>query len=452
MKKKELYIALGIYGSCWLIAILLYFIMATRGDTSFSDAVGFFPRAFTNSSSQIAVHIFFALVYLLFLIFRYFFRIYKKKGLKTSLKRFAYRFALPVTGVFLVFKLLVYSNGYEDFNYQWDPSIENSTGIAKDMYEKDGKHRGMSVFGWEDDNEVGISDLVRNNIEWVAVVPFMYQENPRTAVMGVPKKIGTWSRRDSSFIKTIGQLHAKGIHVQLKPHLWMSDGWRSSIKHDTEEGWDTWFDSYKANMLHYAQMAQISNVELLCIGTELKSSLKKQPERWRNLVSEIKEVYKGKLTYAANWDGEFELIDFWNELDYIGIQAYFPLTKEKNPPLEAILKGWDRHITKLEALHQKHQLPILFTEVGYKSDAAATIKPWEWSSLSSILVNQKSDETQQLAFEALYQRLWHKKWFAGTYIWEWNTRTSEDSSYQSLNFSPRFKPAENTIAKWYAKP
>jgi hypothetical protein len=204
-------------------------------------------------------------------------------------------------------------------------------------------------------------------------------------------------------------------------------------------------------MLHYAKMAKDFNVELLCIGTELKTSLKKQPKQWITLVKEIKEIYSGKLTYAANWDGEYDNIDFWNQLDYIGIQAYFPLTKIKNPDLEAIKNGWDRHITMLESLSEKHNKPILFTEIGYRSDASSTIKPWEWSEYTGVLTKKKSNETQLLAYEAMFSKLWSKDWFMGTYIWEWDTRTKPNSKSTDLNFSPRFKPAQNNIAKWYGK-
>jgi hypothetical protein len=40
---------------------------------------------------------------------------------------------------------------------------------------------------------------------------------------------------------------------------------------------------------------------------------------------EIRKIYTGKLTYAANWD-DFDKVPFWKELDYIGIDAYFPLS------------------------------------------------------------------------------------------------------------------------------
>ncbi len=449
MRKKQFLIAITVYALTWVLVLGLFLIRVLGNDTSFSEAIHFFLDLLAYRNFQIVVHLIFLGIYLLFLALRYFLRTYRKKGLVVTARQFGLRFLAPMLGLGLIFKLLVFANSNEAYTYQWDYSVENRSGRATDLYSADEKHRGMSVFGWRDVDESAIDALIKNNIEWVALTPFFYQKSEETPTMGIPEKIGIWSRRDSVFLRTIKRLHAKGLRVQLKPHLWMDEGWRSNVRMPSQTAWSTWFESYRKNMVHFAMLAQQTGVELFCVGTELKSSLKNQPEQWRSLVREIKSIYRGKLTYAANWDGEYRLIDFWGELDYIGIQAYFPLTKHKNPDLEAIKKGWDRHLSSLATLSKEHRKPILFTEVGYKSEASSTIKPWEWGSAFSVLYHQKSDRTQQLAFEALFEKLWEQEWFRGTYIWQWDTRTSPDSTFERMDFSPRYKPAENTIAKWY---
>ena len=69
--------------------------------------------------------------------------------------------------------------------------------------------------------------------------------------------------------------------------------------------------------------------------------------------------------------------------------------------METIEKGWKKPLKALKSVHEKYGKPILFTEVGYKSEADATIKPWEWSPFLSSLTEKKSDKTQQLAYEAV---------------------------------------------------
>ncbi len=449
--KNEFLTAIKVYIFAWLTSLVLFIIGAVLAGITFLGSLRYFGEALTRLNFVFAIHTLFILLYLLFLIFRYFIRIQKSKGFKVMIKRLSLRLLTPALVLFGIFKLIIVRNSSEDFQYNWIPSIENNSGISKDLYQIDKKHRGMTVFGWQynDNTEVAIDDLIRSNIEWVAVVPFFYQEDEKTHRISTPKKIGQWSKRDSLFIRTITKLKTRDIHIMLKPHLWLGSGWRSNVTQSSLSDWDIWFESYRANMIHYAMMAAETNTDLLCIGTELKSSLKAQPEQWKSLIKEIKAIYKGKLTYAANWDGEYELIDFWDEFDYIGIQAYFPLTKSPNPDLITVKDGWNTHIELLESLSKKHHKPILFTEIGYKSEASATIKPWEWGSALSILSKQKSDKTQQIAFQALYETFWDKDWFAGTYIWQWNTQSKKENVSTNLDFSPRYKPAENTIATWY---
>ncbi|MFD2562406.1 glycoside hydrolase family 113 [Aquimarina rubra] len=450
--KKELFTALSVYIFTWLMSLVLFIIGGVSNGITFYESIKYFGEASKGLNFQIALHVLFIILYFLFLIFRYFIRVQKKKGFKVMIKNFSLRLFTPALVLFGIFKIIIAKNSSENFEYDWIPSIENNSGIAKELYETDGKHRGMTVFGWNYNNnhEVAIDDIIRSNIEWVAVVPFMDQEDEKTLTMRIPKNLGQWSKRDSLHIKTITNLKAKNIRIMLKPHLWLGTGWRSNITHSSTSDWDIWFESYRMNMIHYAKMAAKTDVALFCIGTELNSSIVQQPERWKSLIKEIKTIYKGKLTYAANWDGEYEFIDFWNELDYIGIQAYFPLTESSNPDISAIKKGWNIHVNLLESLSKKHNKQILFTEIGYKSEASATIKPWEWGSALSILSKQKSDKTQQIAYQALYETFWDKDWFAGTYIWQWNTQSKKENASTNLDFSPRYKPAENTIAKWYA--
>jgi beta-mannanase len=103
-------------------------------------------------------------------------------------------------------------------------------------------------------------------------------------------------------------------------------------------------------------------------------------------------------------------------------------------------------------VYKNFNKPILFTEIGYKSEATATIKPWEWGSVLSILNKKKSNKTQRLAYEAFFNKVWEEPWFAGAYFWEWNTQTTDQSAELDLDFSPRFKPAENAIAKGFGRP
>ena len=434
-----------------MIAIL-FFVFVLQRDVDVKTAVEQYYQMLFNVGFQLFQHAFFLVIYSAFLLIRYFARTFKRKGWRVGLQQFVFRFLLPITVLIVGVRAVMYTNSTEAFNFVWDYGVENTTGQSKDLYAQDGKHRGMTVFPRGGGFEEAVEVLIKDNIEWVAVVPFMYQETERTNQLNTSRITAQqWSRRDSSFIRQINTLHHKGIHVQLKPHVWMRDGWRSNITLSTED-WNTWFTSYRTHMLRYARMAQEYDVELLCVGTELRTAIQQKPEAWMQLIKDIQTVYTGKLTYAANWDDPIEAVPFWDAMDYIGIQAYFPLTEERSPELESIKKGWEQHMPKLEQAAQQYKRPILFTEIGYRSDDEATIKPWEWGSRFGTLSKKKSDITQQRAFEALFEQLWNKPWFAGCYVWQWHTSSTAERMKTNIDFTPRFKPAENTLTKWYGTP
>lgn len=439
--QKEIKTFFKVYLFTWVFTFFLFLLNLLNPNITFGQVMEGYWMTISSQSGLVLQHAIFLSFYLIFLIGRYFTRVYRKRGAKVFFRRFLVRFVLPIALVILGVRSVIKSNTNEDFNYQWNHSVENKTDSIQNLFAIDGKHRGMTVYDLGRSNRTHIPELIQNNIEWVVILPYFYQEDEQTNSIRNPKEIGQWSRRDSMFMKSIDTLHQQNIRVHLKPHLWMSSGWRSNINFDNEDDWNTWFASYRKTMLHYATMAEQTQAELFCIGTELRSSIKHQPEKWNALIKEIKGIYSGKLTYAANWDSDFDQIPFWNELDYIGIQAYFPLTENTNPELSEIEEGWNQHMSMLENLSKKYQKKILFTEVGYRPDRAATKTPWEWGSALAPLFKKKSEKTQYLAFEAMFSQLWDKPWFAGAYVWQWD----------NSDFEIRKRPAQNSVAKWYSK-
>ncbi|MBL4667677.1 MAG: hypothetical protein JKY30_00225 [Flavobacteriales bacterium] len=348
---------------------------------------------------------------------------------------------VPTIIVGAILKGIIFYNASDEYQYYWNYEIENKKGYVSQRMETDNKIRGLSLYQLGRLKNLQLEEVIKSNVEWLAVHPYFYQSNETSLDISNPKRIRYGAQKDSVLINEIIKAKYKGFSVMLKPHLWLQEGWRSNIHFETKEEWGKWFIEYKKQMLYYAILAEETNIELLCIGTELRSSIENLPEEWLLFIREIKKVYSGKLTYAANWnDPIFEMnTQFWQELDFIGIQGYFPLTTTINPQLEEIIKGWEKPLKTLERITSKFNRPILFTEIGYRADSKATVKPWEWYSIWSPLTTKVSTESQVLAYEAFFQSIWDKKWFAGSFIWQWN----------SFDFGIRGKPAQNIITKWY---
>ena len=148
----------------------------------------------------------------------------------------------------------------------------------------------------------------------------------------------------------------------LKPHVWISHGaYTGDFKLEKEEEWEVFESSYQNYILEFAQVAEKQDVEMFCIGTEWRKFIRTRPAFWHQLIIEIKNVYSGQLTYAANWD-EYPETPFWKELDYVGVNGYFPLTEKINPSLEELELAWQPTIKHLSEVSLRYQKPILFTE------------------------------------------------------------------------------------------
>jgi hypothetical protein len=89
------------------------------------------------------------------------------------------------------------------------------------------------------------------------------------------------------------------------------------------------------------------NVEALCVGTEFKVGAVRREAFWRGLIARIRQKYHGKLTYAANWD-EFPNMPFWDALDFVGINAYMPLSDAVTPSVSDLKMAWRPHFDMIK--------------------------------------------------------------------------------------------------------
>lgn len=278
-----------------------------------------------------------------------------------------------------------------------------------------------------DHNITQITDFGTN---WISQTPFGWMEGHDNPEVRGNFDRAWWGETDKGIKETTRLAQKGGVKSMLKPHIWLrrsGDKWRSDIAMNSQEEWDQWFQSYKEWILHYAVVAQEGNIESLCIGTELHQTIKREHE-WRHIIAEIRKVYDGELTYAANWYQEYQDVKFWDALDYIGVQAYFPLSNKSYPIKKDLKKSWSKHIKSLADLSEKYNKKVVFTEIGYKNTADAANEPWTWpQDLDSDVVI--SDKTQIVCYQALFESVWNEPWFNGLFIWKWFHTTYKFETY-----------------------
>jgi Glycoside Hydrolase Family 113 len=219
-----------------------------------------------------------------------------------------------------------------------------------------------------------------------------------------------------------------------------------------------WFDNYTQFAVHFAQVSEQNHLPYFIIGDQLtnttidtnRTTAKSDPGGidhgvpgesfpncagrrdcgWRHVVHALRSPtyatfmghqaqtgggYTGKLIYAASWGGakegatssEYDHITWWDAVDYIGVDAYFPLTQNADVSVSDLVSAWHGKgldlqgngdiYGKLQTLASTFNRSILFTGAGYVSAAGANGDPLGASS-------ESPDQNEQLNdMQALFQ-------------------------------------------------
>lgn len=284
------------------------------------------------------------------------------------------------------------------------------------------------------------------NANWIAITPYAFSAG-NSPLVSYDHNTLWWGESKEGVIATISYAHNLGLQVMLKPHVWIrGQGWAGDFQLDTDDQWTQWGKSYSKYILSFARSADSLNVEMMCIGTEYRKSATICPEIWKNLIHEVREIYHGKLVYAANWDN-YKNIDFWDQLDYIGIDAYFPLSKDKSPKLNHLNDKWDSIKTEIKNFSDSWNRPILFTEFGYKSIDYAADGHWNYNQ-DTLAVNLHN---QAVAYQSIFDTFWQEPWFHGGFLWKWHMDHDRAGGVENKQFTPQNKSAQKTIADWYGR-
>ena len=150
-----------------------------------------------------------------------------------------------------------------------------------------------------------------------------------------------------------------------------------------------------------------------------------------------------KVNGSRSMDNNY--VSFWDQLDYIGVDAYFPVSDSKTPTIEECLKGWAKHKETLKTFSEKYNKPILFTEFGYRSIDYSGKAPWTVDRVESKV----NLDAQVNTTKALFKTFWNEDWFAGGFVWKWFINHDKVGGLENNRFTPQNKPAETVIKEHY---
>lgn len=248
---------------------------------------------------------------------------------------------------------------------------------------------------------------------------------------------------------------ARGLRVLLIPHLWVETvGWRGEIDPGSPEAWQRYQAQYRRFVLHWAEIAAAAEVDIFSIGVECKSWSGRFGPYWLELIRSVRNVFPGQLTYSANWD-EADSVLFWEQLDYIGINAFYPLANHNGASYAEYAQGAEAALERARALSELVAKPVLFAEIGYTTRPDAAVEPWLWPD---IMQNVQVDEWEQArALAALMGAAATKAWLAGVFVWRYYAHLDDVSQEASWGFSPHGKLAERVLrnvfrSQWASDP
>lgn len=237
---------------------------------------------------------------------------------------------------------------------------------------------------------------------------------------------------------------AAGLRVALKPHIDLV-GWPCGRDQLAPTDLDLWFDSYITMLLEYAEIGERAGATMLIIATEL-DHLSTEEARWRDLIAEVRGHFSGTLTFATNPEA-YELVQFWDALDYVGVDAYFPLARGLSAEADTIERGWtvgrngrESLVEQLGNFALEVGRPLLFTEVGFRSVRGAAVLP------ASCEFPGAADEAAQAdAYAATLAAFEDQSWWAGALWWAWVPDLGVGGC--TAEFSPQGKIAEEVVTE-----
>ena len=375
------------------------------------------------------------------------------------------------------------------------------------------------------------------HVNWILIsVALHYEDSMDSSVSretGRDRNVPTW--RDGSLRQMIRELRSHGFEVYMTlafeaheaeasarplsrhllgdptpPHTGGAppdEGWRGRITpanwpwrpdhpdHDRFVGefWGTYTD----NAVHFARIAQQEGVALYSLGTETDRLFRSRPDpddaarpesgymyndfgdELRDLVSRVRAVYSGRLTYDmhanaliyADYHGSGSGAGhLWEDLDLdiVGISGWFPLTASPPatvlsvPELQASYEGIFRDYL-MPLANRNPARAIVFTEYGSMDVVEAPADPSLGARHSEerVFVDANrnglddGEEAQANIFEAFFETsARHPSLVNGAFLWDnWIATDAmwADHWLDRRSFAVRGKLAEAVVRDAYAR-
>lgn len=293
-----------------------------------------------------------------------------------------------------------------------------------------------------------MSEIQRMGGNWVSITPFGRVADVHATGIAMSFEV-PFEQNRKAVSAAIAQAHAQGLRVILVPHLWVESGeWRGFIDPGDDANWKRWARAYDTFVTKWARVAEGAHADLFAVGIELRRWVTTdRASTFLPIIKHVRALYKGPLTYAANWDDAEDTV-IWGDLDFIGINAFYPLAEHANASFEEMAQAAAAHTARATELAKRWDKAIVFTEFGYTTRKDAALRPWEWpEALSDVVIDERS---QAMAYRALLAAAIEQSWFAGLFVWRLYADPDDVTQEPEFGFSFRGKLAELELRDAFA--
>jgi len=286
-----------------------------------------------------------------------------------------------------------------------------------------------------------LAHLHRMGARAVSVMPMAGQRSPDQPGLGFMRR-GAGSEHDLAMVEGVRRARAHGFQVLYKPHVWVGrDSWPGDIAMTSDADWELWWRAYRRYIVHHAILAAFSGAEVFAVGTELGGTLGREAE-WRHLIASVRRVYPGAVTYAGNWWGDYDRIPFADLLDAVGVDAYFPLSRDPEASDGDLAAGAREAVERMRAVATRFGKPLLLTELGFSARRAA----WTTPHVEGRPGDPVSERDQERAYAAFLGALGRPEWLAGVYPWKVMSSGVPEDGRGDPDFVFLGRPAEAVVA------
>lgn len=266
---------------------------------------------------------------------------------------------------------------------------------------------------------------------------------------------------DQTLINEIQAMKSQGLRVTLGPQLCCTI---LTTQDRSQDWWDTYFAEITRFLVHFAKIAQQSDVDAIHYAVQNDYPGNDYAVRWSAVFKEIRKYFSGEIGEMV-WNATESLssifpdanfIKWGDELDYFYIAIDAPISKSNNPTDDELKEGAAKILDGVRQLYDQFKKPI-FVRTTYfnvketwRGNSFYNISSVPWPSDPEQRLKEGKykfgPEDQARVIQAYFRAIAERPWiqgFAQFGYTHWEYPLAAD-------LSVRGKPAEDIWRKWNA--